>query len=172
MTAILLTLLGFAIIGAATIKLVRANRIYTRAVKEIEVLAAKPRELRQHRKQMETKLAELEHYATDLLRRIEKAKIEKTELTSQLETLQARRKDDIFALERIMQPGLDLWEVEVSNLSYFDKLQDEEFKLSWALGRVYLVAAPSETDARRRAELKFLGSQGYRTGKVARTTRF
>ena len=172
MTELLLFGISLAIIYAAAKRMILANRTYQRSVKEIELLAAIPVELAKNKKGLEKKLADQIDQISRSRGRIEQLKGEKVQLEDELKKLKARPKDNLFVMERVMQPGQTLWEIILSNDSYFRDNPHEEFRNSWAHGRKYVVSAPSERDARRRAELKFLSSQGYRILQVQKSTRF
>lgn len=171
MTTILLFLLAIFIIVQAARLLVRANKTYAASVKEIELIAAKPRELALLKRNIQGQLADQTGLGERLRSRIEGLKGEKQFLGEELERLRGRRKDDLYAMERAMAPGQGLWEVTLTNHTYFRGYPQEEYVMSWAKGRTYLVSAPAEHDARKRAELKFLSSQGYKIISIQRCRR-
>ncbi len=172
MTELLLFGISLAIIYAAAKRMIQANRTYQRSVKEIELLAAIPVELAKNKKNLEKKVAEQIDLIGRSKARIEQLKGEKVQLDEELKKLKARPKDNLYVMERVMQPGQTLWEVIISNDSYFRDVPNEEFRTSWAHGRKFVVSAPSERDARRRAELKFLSNQGYRILQIQKSGRF
>lgn len=172
MIELLLFGISLAIIYAAAKRMIQANRTYQRSLKEIELLAAIPVELAKNKKSLEKKVADQIEMIGRSKSRIEQLKGEQTQLEDELKRLKARPKDNLYVMERVMQPGQTLWEIMISNDSYFRDVPHEDFRVSWAQGRKYVVSAPSERDARRRAELKFLGSQGYRILQVQKSARF
>lgn len=169
-----LVIIGIAlvVIYGAAVRMVRANRTYTRSMREIRLIAQQPVELAREKTALEKRIADNIQLVGRLKSRMEQLKVDKATLAEELDTIQRRPKDKLYAMERVMQPGLVLWEVLVSNDVGFRDSPQEEFRLSWAHGRRFLVAAPTERDARRRSELKFLGSQGYRILSVQKSTRF
>lgn len=160
------------LIAKAMAMMLRANRLYAASVKEIAAVAAKPKELAALKAQVTNQIAEQKREGERLAASITRHKQEKVHLAEELDRLRNRRKDNLFAMERASAPGQPLWEVVVCNETYFRDCGEPEFVLSWAEGRRYLVAAPSERDARKRAELKFLPSQGYRVLGIERCSRF
>jgi len=171
MLEVLLLLSGLAIIVAACVQLVLANRAYRRSAQELKALAAEPAELAVRKARLEQTLAGAEDFGRRLRRRLEELEIERADLNTRLGGERTRRRSRLYTLDRVMQSGLTLWDVVVSNADYFDALADEEYRLSWANGRTYLVAAANRSDAKRRAELKFIASQGYRIGDPERNGR-
>lgn len=172
MMELLLLGVALAVIYAAAVRMVQANRAYTRSNEELRLLATHPVDLARTRQKLEGQVKETTTLIGSLRLRIEHLKAEKTTLEQELEQLRARSKDQLYVMERVMQPGQTLWELVVSNDAQFRDTADEEYRLSWARGRRYLISAGSERDVRRRAELKFLGSQGYRILQVQKSTRF
>ena len=172
MVELLLLGISIFIIYAASKRMILANRAYQQSMKEIRLLAAIPVELAKNKKSLEKKLADTVDGIGRSKTRIEQLKGEKTSLDEELGRLRARPKEKLYVMERVMQPGQTLFEVMISNDTYFRDMPHEEFRMSWAQGRKFLVAAPSERDARRRAELKFLSSQGYRILQVIKSARF
>lgn len=160
------------VIAKAMAMMLRANKVYAASAREIELIAAKPRELAALKAQVTNQIAEQRREADRLAASIARHKEEKVHLAEELERLRHRRKDDLYAMERASAPGQPLWEVVVCNETYFRDHDAPDFVLSWAEGRRYLVAAPSDRDARKRAELKFLPSQGYRVLGIERSSRF
>lgn len=169
-----LLLLGAALaaIYVAAVKMVQANRAYGRSNEELRVLAARPVELARAKQRLEGQIKDAADQIGRVGIRIEHLKAEKAALDEELHRLRERAKDRVYVMERVMQPGQTLWELVVSNDTQFRDVADEEYRLSWARGRRYVVSAANERDVRRRAELKFLGSQGYRVLQVERSARF
>lgn len=163
--------LSLLLIYLASRRMVVANRTYQRSVKEIELLAAIPVELAKNKKSLEKQLADAVNQIARSKTHIEQLKGEQTALNEELANLKARPKDNLYVMERVMQPGQTLWEVIIANDSYFRDVPNDEFRASWAHGRKYLVSAPSERDARRRAELKFLSNQGYKILQIQKSAR-
>jgi cell division protein FtsB len=171
MIALAALILSLAVIYLSAVRMRQANHIYARSRREIDTLASVPRELSRNRKALEKQSTDLKEAADRATRNIEQLKLEREGLEEDLERLRNQPRDRLYMMERGMQPGLNLWEVTVGNDTLFRNSGHPGLHRSWTEGRRYLVASPSDKDARRRAELRFLSAQGYRIVGIQKTTR-
>ncbi|WP_114394917.1 hypothetical protein [Oleisolibacter albus] len=100
---------------------------------------------------------------TEMRRTIEERQTAEAELA----VIQATPKQRLHLFDKPTLAHAKLWEVTVIN-TRIESSWNAEALADWAAGRIYLLGAALDRDARHRVESRFPVSQGYRILKIGR----
>jgi hypothetical protein len=104
---------------------------------------------------------------------IEKAKTERDAGDAEVKRIQGMPKERLIVADKSTIQHPKLWEVEVTNDQFIRSASGTNIAAAeaWQRGRICLIGASTERDARHRGESKYPASLGYRINRVHRFRR-
>lgn len=111
---------------------------------------------------MATLMKQAEDSLAEITQDIEKLKDAREAAEVELKALEEKPKQRMFVIDKNTIVHAKLWEVSVMNDQLIKGSKPPPGTQEWAVGRICLIGAATERDARQRVESRFATSLGYK----------